>query len=121
MLNVGRVRVLSEVVRRGSFSAAAEALSYTQSAVSQSIARLEAETGATLIIRDRGGVRPTAAGASLVEHAEGIFARIDAAEADLAAALGGRAGRLRAASFPSAGAQRMPQGLPALLHRAPAS
>ena len=108
MLHVGRVRVLSEVVRRGSFSGAAEALSYTQSAVSQAVARLEAETGTTLIVRDRGGVRPTAAGASLVEHAEAIFARIEAAEADLAAVLGVRAGRLRMASFPSAGATLMP-------------
>ena len=108
MLHVGRVRVMCEVVRRGSFSAAAESLSYTQSAVSQAIARLEAETGATLIVRDRAGVRPTAAGASLVEHAEGIFARIEAAEAELAAVLGVRSGRLRVASFPSAGATLMP-------------
>ncbi|MDQ6607389.1 MAG: LysR family transcriptional regulator, partial [Actinomycetota bacterium] len=63
MLNLGRLKVLSEVIGRGSFSAAAESLSYTQSAVSQAIARLEAETGATLVIRDRRGVRPTAAGA----------------------------------------------------------
>jgi DNA-binding transcriptional LysR family regulator len=108
MLNVGRVKVLCEVVRRGSFSAAAESLSYTQSAVSQAVARLEAETGATLIVRDRSGVRPTAAGASLVEHAEGIFARIEAAEAELAAVLGVRSGHLRVASFPSAGATLMP-------------
>jgi DNA-binding transcriptional LysR family regulator len=108
MLNVGRLKVLTEVARRGSFSAAAEALSYTQSAVSQAIARLEAETGTTLIVRDRSGVRPTAAGASLVEHAEGIFGRIEAAEADLAAVLGIRGGRLRMASFPSAGATLMP-------------
>ena len=108
MLHVGRLRVLCEVARRGSFSGAAEALSYTQSAVSQAIARLEAETGATLIVRDRGGVRPTAAGASLVEHAEAIFARIEAAETQLAAVLGIRAGRLRMASFPSAGATLMP-------------
>jgi DNA-binding transcriptional LysR family regulator len=108
MLHVGRVKVLCEVVRRGSFSAAAESLSYTQSAVSQAIARLEAETGALLIVRDRAGVRPTAAGASLVEHAEGIFARIEAAEAEVAAVLGVRSGRLRVASFPSAGATLMP-------------
>src|SRR6516164_298976 len=108
MLHVGRVRVLSEVVRRGSFSGAAEALSYTQSAVSQAIARLEAETGATLIVRDRRGVRPTAAGATLVEHAEAIFAQIEAAEDELAAVLGVRGGRLRVASFPSAGATLMP-------------
>jgi DNA-binding transcriptional LysR family regulator len=108
MLNVGRLKVLTEVVGRGSFSAAAEALSYTQSAVSQAIARLEAETGTTLVVRDRQGIRPTAAGATLVEHAETIFAQIDAAETDLAAVLGVRIGRLRMASFPSAGATLMP-------------
>jgi DNA-binding transcriptional LysR family regulator len=119
MLHVGRVRVLCEVVRRGSFSAAAEALSYTQSAVSQAVARLEAETGATLIVRDRSGVRPTAAGASLVESAEGIFARIEAAESELAAVLGVRAGRLRMASFPSAGATLMPLAIAAFRQQYP--
>jgi DNA-binding transcriptional LysR family regulator len=108
MLNLGRLRVLQEVVAQGSFSAAADALSYTQSAVSQAIARLEAETGTTLVIRDRRGVRPTAAGSTLVEHAETIFAQVDAAQADLEAVLGVRGGRLRVASFPSAGATLMP-------------
>jgi DNA-binding transcriptional LysR family regulator len=108
MLNTGRLQVLSEVVKRGSFSGAADALSYTQSAVSQAIARLEAEVGAPLVVRDRRGVKPTAAGATLVEHAEAIFAQIHAAEAELAAVLGVRAGRLRVASFPSAGSTLMP-------------
>jgi DNA-binding transcriptional LysR family regulator len=119
MLHVGRLKVLCEVVRRGSFSAAAESLSYTQSAVSQAIARLEAETGATLIVRGRSGVRPTAAGATLVESAEGIFARIEAAEAHLEAVLGVRAGRLRMASFPSAGATLMPVAIAAFRERHP--
>ena len=108
MLHLGRLRVLTEVLHRGSFSAAAEALSYTQSAVSQAVARLEAETGAMLVVRDRRGVRATAAGAALFEHAEAIFAQVEAAEADLAAVLGVRGGRLRVASFPSAGATLMP-------------
>jgi DNA-binding transcriptional LysR family regulator len=111
MLNLGRLQVLCEVISKGSFSAAAEALSYTQSAVSQSIARLEAETGTPLVVRDRRGVRPTAAGSTLVEHAEAIFAQVEAAEADLAAVLGIRAGRLRVASFPSAGATLMPEAV----------
>jgi DNA-binding transcriptional LysR family regulator len=119
MLNLGRLRVLSEVVSRGSFSAAAEALSYTQSAVSQSIARLEAETGATLVIRDRAGVRATAAGATLVEHAETIFASVEAAEAELEAVLGVRGGRLRIASFPSAGATLIPQAVAVFRDRHP--
>jgi DNA-binding transcriptional LysR family regulator len=96
------------VITRGSFSAAAETLSYTQSAVSQAIARLEAETGAVLIVRDRRGVRPTPAGATLVDHAEKILAQVGAAEAELAAVLGARGGRLRVASFPSAGSTLMP-------------
>src|SRR6201992_2842299 len=119
MLHVGRLKVLSEVVGRGSFSAAADALSYTQSAVSQAIARLEAETGATLVIRDRRGVRPTAAGTTLVTHAESIFAQVEAAETELAAVLGVRAGRLRVASFPSAGATLMPLAVAAFRHAHP--
>src|SRR5947209_1695774 len=119
MLHVGRLKVLTEVVRQGSFSAAAETLSYTQSAVSQAIARLEAETGATLIVRDRSGVRPTAPGASLVEHAEGILGRIEVAEAELAALMGIRSGRLRMASFPSAGATLMPLAIARFRRRHP--
>jgi DNA-binding transcriptional LysR family regulator len=119
MLHPGRLRVLTEVVSHGSFSGAADALSYTQSAVSQAIARLEAETGATLVVRDRAGVRPTAAGATLLEHAESILASIEAAQADLDALLGLRAGRLRMASFPSAGATLMPQAIATFRDRHP--
>jgi DNA-binding transcriptional LysR family regulator len=119
MLNLGRLRVLVEVINRRSFSDAAAALSYTQSAVSQSIARLEAETGATLVVRDRRGVRATAAGATLVEHAEAIFAQVRAAEDELAAVLGVRGGRLRVASFPSAGSTLMPQAVALFRRRHP--
>jgi DNA-binding transcriptional LysR family regulator len=108
MLNVGRLRVLKEVAYRGSFSAAAQALSYTQPAISQQIATLEAETGMTLLERHARGVSLTAAGQTLVAHAEGILARLDAAEAALAAIAGLRGGRLRMASFPTAGATLMP-------------
>jgi DNA-binding transcriptional LysR family regulator len=100
--------VLREVAARGSFSAAAEALSYTQSAVSQAIATLEAEAGVQLVERDRRGVRVTAAGAVLVGHADGLLARLEAAEADLAAIVGVRGGRLRMASFSTAGATLVP-------------
>src|SRR6202035_1130630 len=108
MLNVARLRGLAEVAKRGSFSAAADALSYTQSAVSQQVATLEAETGMTLLERHARGVRVTSAGQALVEHAEGILARLEAAEAELSAIAGLRAGRLRMASFPTAGATLMP-------------
>ncbi|MFI5003899.1 MAG: LysR family transcriptional regulator [Solirubrobacterales bacterium] len=113
MLNVSRLRVLREVAQRGSFSAAADALSYTQSAVSQQIAALEAETGMTLLERGPRGVRLTGAGRTLVEHAEGILARLEAAEEELAALAGLRGGQLRMASFPTAGATLMPVAIAA--------
>ena len=119
MLNVQRLRVFREVVAQGSFSQAAEVLQYTQPAVSQAVATLEAEIGATLIERDRRGVRPTAAGAALVEHADGILARLEAAEEDVAAIMGLRAGRLRLASFPTAGATLMPQAIATFRKRHP--
>src|SRR4030088_1514800 len=108
MLNVARLKILKEVAYRGSFSAAAEALDYSQSAVSQQIAALESETGLTLLERHPRGVSLTAAGQTLVRHAEGILARLDAAESALAAIAGLRGGRLWMASFPTAGATLMP-------------
>ena len=108
MLNTARLRVLKEVAYRGSFSSAAEALSYTQSAISQQIAALEAEAGMALLERHPRGVSLTAAGQTLVGHAEGILAGLDAAEAALSEIAGLRGGRLRVASFPTAGATLMP-------------
>jgi DNA-binding transcriptional LysR family regulator len=108
MLSAARLRVLKEVAYRGSFSAAAEALSYTQSAISQQIAALEAEAGVALLERHPRGVSLTAAGQTLVGHAEGILAGLDAAEAALSEIAGLRGGRLRMASFPTAGATLMP-------------
>jgi DNA-binding transcriptional LysR family regulator len=108
MLNVARLRILKEVAYRGSFSAAADALSYTQSAISQQIAALEGEAGMALLERHPRGVSLTAAGQTLMSHAEGILARLDAADAALSAIAGLRGGRLRMASFPTAGATLMP-------------
>jgi DNA-binding transcriptional LysR family regulator len=111
MLNLTRLRVLREVLTQGSFSAAADSLSYTQSAVSQAIAKLEEEAGTALLERDRRGPRPTAAGQALASRAEGILARVEAAEDELAAIAVGRGGRLRIASFPTAGATLMPEAV----------
>src|SRR5271165_7339627 len=111
MLSVPRLRVLREVAYRGSISAAAEALSYSQSAVSQQIATLESETGMALLERHPRGVSLTAAGQALVGHAEGILAGLEAAESALGAIAGLRGGRLRMASFPTAGATLMPHAI----------
>src|ERR687884_536259 len=111
MLDVRRLRVLREVAQRGSFSAAAEALSFTQSAVSQQVAALERETATKLLERGPRGVRLTDAGRALVEHADVILARIEDAEQELAAIAGLRGGRLRIATFQSAGTTLVPRAL----------
>lgn len=111
MLDVRRLRVLREVAQRGSFSAAAESLSFTQSAVSQQVAALERECATTLLERGPRGVRLTEAGRALVAHADAILARIDDAEEELAAIAGLRGGRLRIATFQSAGATLVPRAV----------
>jgi DNA-binding transcriptional LysR family regulator len=113
MLNANRLKVFREVVGHGSFSQAADDLSYSQSAVSQAVATLEGEVGVPLIERSRGGVRPTPAGAALASHVDGILAQMEKAETEVAAIAAGRGGRLRTASFPSAGASLMPQAIAA--------
>jgi DNA-binding transcriptional LysR family regulator len=111
MLDVRRMRVLREVAARGSFSAAAEALSFTQSAVSQHVAALEREAGTQLVERRRSGVRLTEAGSLLVGHADAILARIECAEEELAALAGLRGGRLRLISFQSGGSTLAPRAV----------
>jgi DNA-binding transcriptional LysR family regulator len=119
MLDVRRMNVLREVAARGSFSAAAESLSFTQSAVSQQVAALEREAGAKLVERGPRGVRLTDAGGALVRHADAIVARLDDAEQELAAIAGLRGGRLRLGSFPSAGATLVPEAVAAFRDRYP--
>jgi molybdate transport repressor ModE-like protein len=104
MLDVKRLRILREVAAQGSFSAAADALYLSQSAVSQQIATLEKEVGMQLLDRARGGPKLTDAGRVVVGHAEAAIARLDEAERELAAIAGLEGGELRLASFPSASA-----------------
>ena len=102
MLDVTRLRVLVAVATHGSVTAAARALNYAQPSISHHIARLEAETGTQLLERVGRGIRLTEAGRLLAERAEEIIGRLDAAEAELAAHVGLREGRVRLAAFPSA-------------------
>ena len=104
MYDLKQLRVLHEVAKRGSFSAAADALDYTQSAVSKQIAALERETGAVLVERAVRPVRLTDAGGVLLSHAQAALSHLSAAEQELAAIAGLRAGSLRLGTFASAGA-----------------
>jgi DNA-binding transcriptional LysR family regulator len=119
MFDVKQLRVLKAVAEHGSFSAAAEALSYTQPAISQQIAALEKRAGTTLVDRGSRGVTLTDAGRALVEHAEVVLARLAAAEAELDAIAGIRGGRVRLSSFPTAGASLLPPAVAEFTRRHP--
>jgi DNA-binding transcriptional LysR family regulator len=103
------------VAEAGSFGRAAERLGYTQSAVSQQIAVLEAILGERLFERSRGqpGVEPTEAGRLLLRHAAAVLARLEAARADFAAFRAGDGGALRVGTYQSVSTRV----LPALIRR----
>ena len=84
MLDLKRLRVLREVAECGSFSAAADELHVSQSAVSQQISALETEVGVPLLLRLRGGPQLTDAGTLLVSHADAAICRLEEAERQLA-------------------------------------
>jgi DNA-binding transcriptional LysR family regulator len=111
MLDLRRLRVLAEVARRGSFSAAADALYLSQSAVSQQVATLEKEVGLPLLERTSDGPKLTDAGATLVGHADAAIARLEEAEQEVAAIAGLEGGELRIASFPTASAVLLTEAL----------
>jgi DNA-binding transcriptional LysR family regulator len=119
MLDVKRLRILREVASAGSFSAAADAMNLTQSAVSQQIAALERETGTKLLDRNHGSVRLTDPGAALVSHAEAVICRLEEAERELADIAELRGGRLRMVSFPTAGATLVARAVPAFSRKYP--
>ncbi|MDT4912919.1 MAG: hypothetical protein QOC66_2047 [Pseudonocardiales bacterium] len=112
------LRVLREIAERGSFTGAAAALGYTQSAVSRQVAALETEAAAALFDRRPGGVELTAAGRVLLRHAAVVLDELDAAAREL----DGRpeeGGRVRLGAFASAGAALIPRTLVQLRRRNP--
>jgi DNA-binding transcriptional LysR family regulator len=106
--------VLRAVAATGSFSAAGRALGCTQPAVSQQMKALEASVGTPLLVRSGRAMRLTQAGEALVRHAAGILSGLTAAEEEVAAIAGLRAGRVRLVSFPSGTSTLVPTALAAL-------
>jgi DNA-binding transcriptional LysR family regulator len=102
MLDVRRLRLLSELSRRGTIAAVARTVGYTPSAVSQSLAQLEREVGIALLERDGRRVRLTPAARALVTRADRVLEELDAAEAELAAEHETVRGPVVIGAFPSA-------------------
>ncbi|WP_372666205.1 LysR family transcriptional regulator [Amycolatopsis kentuckyensis] len=113
------LRVFREVAERGTLTAAAAALGYTQSAVSRQIASLERAAGTPLLERRHDGVRLTSAGQIVVRRAAGVIDALDATARELAG-LPGEQGTVRLGWFPTAGADLLPRALAALRRTHPA-
>lgn len=111
MFDVRRLVVLQEIARAGSLSAAAVALNYTTSAVSQQVTALERDVCCSLLVRGPSGARLTLAGRKLLEHAPAIMGAVAAAERDLASITAARPGVVRIASFASAAAVILPPAI----------
>lgn len=109
-IEVRHLRALLAVTQAGTFGRAAEALGYTQSAVSQQIAALERAVGTPVFDRP-GGPRPvrlTPAGELLVGHAESVLGTLRGAVADIEALTRGERGRLRVGTIQSVGTRVLP-------------
>ncbi|MEV7612262.1 LysR family transcriptional regulator [Streptomyces sp. NPDC089799] len=119
MIEARHLRVLRAVAATGSFSAAARELGCTQPAVSQQMKALEQSVGTPLLVRAGRETRLTEAGEVLVRHAAGILGGLTAAEEEVAAIAGLRAGRVRLVSFPSGSSALVPTALAALRAKHP--
>ena len=119
MIDAAGLRVMRAIADEGSFTAAALSLGYSQPAISQMVRRLEQRTGTVLVERVGRSVRLTEAGQVLARHAGPVLAALDAAEEEVAAIAGMRAGRVRLMAFPSASATLVPRALSLLKKRFP--
>lgn len=119
MLDVARLRVFREVAARGSFTAAANALHYSQPAVSHHVARLEEELGVQLLVRQPRGLSVTPAGEQVLRHADAVLDRLDDAERELGDLAAAATATVRLAAFPSAATTLVPETVAALARRYP--
>ncbi len=112
-VSLSGLRVLREVAARGSFTAAASTLGYTQSAISRQVSALERAAGAQLFERRARGVRLTGSGNALLRHAVSVLDELDRASRELSVMRELDAGRLRVGAFPTAVAALVPRALAA--------
>ena len=119
MYDLRRLRSLCAIADHGSLTAAADALTFTQPAVSQHLAALEAEVGAPLVTRSRGGAELTDAGRLLVEHARAALDRLTLAEAQVSDLVAHEQRRVRLAGHSSSLTRLIPLAVADLRRRLP--
>jgi DNA-binding transcriptional LysR family regulator len=113
MLDLRRLSTFREVAERQSFSAAADALDYTQSSVSQQISTLEAQLGVTLIDRGSRPITATALGEIALARATELLDQATSVERELADLSRGESGTVRLAGFFTAWATFLPKAVAA--------
>jgi molybdate transport repressor ModE-like protein len=111
VLDAHRLALLAEVAHAGSIAGAAQRLSFTPSAVSQQLAKLERDVGAPLLHRNPRGVTLTTIGAALLTHAETIVGELRTAERTVRALLDEEPAQLTVGTFASAGMTLVPAAL----------
>lgn len=119
MIDAAGLRVMRAIAEEGSFTGAAVALGYSQPAISQMVRRLEQRLGTVLVERVGRSIRLTEAGQILARHAVPVLTALDAAEEEVAAIAGLRAGRVRLMAFPSASSTLVPRALALVQRRFP--
>lgn len=118
-MNLNHLRVFHAVAATGSLTAASRQLEVSQPAVSKQLADLEAALGLALVDRLPRGIRLTAAGRALSEHAARIFGIEHTAEVELAALLGVRRGQLAIGASTTVGSYLVPTVLGAFRRQHP--
>ncbi|MEV0680629.1 LysR family transcriptional regulator [Actinosynnema sp. NPDC050436] len=119
MLNPVHLRTLVEVVATGSFAAAARSLGYTASAVSQQVSAFERAVGVALFEREAHSVRPSSAAVFIAERGAELLAALEGFEDEIAGLVGGRRGRVRLGTFPTASARVVPHAVALLVTERP--
>lgn len=119
-VNLNRLAVFTAVVETGAFTAAARQLGLTKAMVSQHVARLEAETGTTLLIRTTRKVTPTEAGQAFHADCRRILAETEAALTRLRVCRDSVSGRLRITSGAENAATVLAPALAAFTQQHPA-
>lgn len=108
-LDLHTVRIVRAIAEYGSITAAAEALGYSQPALSQHLRRAENRLGAPLVLRSGRGIRLTEPGRVVARHSGPILATLAAADDELARLVEHAAGTVRLAAFPSASSTIVPK------------
>jgi DNA-binding transcriptional LysR family regulator len=114
MYDPRQLQVLVEVARTGTYTAAAEALGYTQPAISYQMHALERAVGVPLTIRSGRGMRLTHAGRTLARHADTVLATLRAAQDELTSLATDGGGQVRLSSMQSGCVALVPAALQAL-------